>query len=123
MHLKEICDILNSIVYLGSSSTTDAGSLTVFSDDSMLDDTVTTDDDKEEDNITYHPWRRAVCFTRARSPAMSDFAMQLALKIFSDDIDDGRQKWLNMRETKISPRSAPTFIAHEKCFEKPKVAR
>lgn len=54
MHLEEICDILNSIVYLGSSSTTDAGSLTIFSDDGTLDDTVTTNDDKEEDNVTYH---------------------------------------------------------------------
>jgi hypothetical protein len=42
----------------------------VFSDDGSFDDVVVEDGDKEDDDdITYHLWRRAICFMWASSPA------------------------------------------------------
>jgi hypothetical protein len=60
---KEILEIPNSTVCLGNSSTTNNGSLTVFSDDGTLDDTVVADGHEEEGVIIYRLWWRTVCFT------------------------------------------------------------
>lgn len=66
----EILDIPNSTECPGNSSATDAGSLTVFSDD----DAVATDDDEEEHDITYCLRRRAIYFTQAKSAEASVFS-------------------------------------------------
>lgn len=56
------------------------GLLTVFSNDGALDDVVATDDNKEEDGIMHRLWWRAISFTLARSPAVSDFATLSAIE-------------------------------------------
>jgi hypothetical protein len=77
----EILYIPNSNLCLDNSSTTNTRSLTVISDDGVLDDAVMVDDDEEEDDITYRLRRRVVCFTWASSLVASVFVAQATFEI------------------------------------------
>jgi hypothetical protein len=83
-------------------------SLIVFFDDSALNDAVVADNDEEDDDITYRLRRQAICFTRARSPVVSNFAAPTALENL------WRRRWryaemVQAGERKTLPMSGASF--------------
>jgi Ni/Co efflux regulator RcnB len=116
MRTDDIRETPNSTVSPGRNSVV-ATVLEVSSDDASVVSVVTAD--KEEDDMaTYHRRRRAVCFTRARSPTNRSKESRRASEQFEKEV----RVFAARGKVNFNPRRPPPpFIHRTQRFRKPAI--